>query len=34
MELESEGLKAQRKRLRRRLGLQPDERLEVVLAGV
>ena len=34
MDLEAEGLKAQRKRLRKRLNLQPDERLEMVLAGV
>jgi DNA-binding CsgD family transcriptional regulator len=34
MGLEPAGLKAQRKRLRKRLGLQPDERLEVVLAEV
>jgi DNA-binding CsgD family transcriptional regulator len=34
MDLEPEGLKAQRKRLRRKLGLSPGERLEVVLADL
>ncbi|MDB5036106.1 MAG: transcriptional regulator [Chlorobi bacterium] len=34
MDLEAEGLKALRKRLRKRLGLQPADRLETVLAAI
>lgn len=34
LELGSEGVKAQRKRLRKRLGLEQDESLELVMAGI